>query len=815
MADKSGYKGFNPIKEEVDGKRAHSVIWTTKSLEMAIEGLNQGKKLIANPFYENNTKILKGDLVFQRTPYEESEFIKCMNDIVYFANTYCKLMTPEGIKKVTMRDYQMDYLKHLCEHQLSIFLSCRQSGKCVSLLTRVNVTLTTEEKEHIGWNVVERYRVAGKSDEFRMPMYELVFAERGEEWRTQYELYRRMDEHPEEADEIYKKISDIDSSIPDSSDKLVWSHILQGTKVRNNEGYSPAAYIHLTKPYNIYKITLETGRELHCADEHLLYCHGMVLKHACQLTAGELVMTEYGYERVKSVEVSETKVSMCDITALNSTESYYTNGILSHNTTTSAIYLLHYILFNIDKNTLVLGNKRLTAVEILDKVKKIFYEIPYFLKPGVYKWNEGEIVLDNGCRCLAEATTINSGISFTFHCILADEFAHIQPNILDKFYNNLFPTITAGKAKFIISSTQNGFNLFQKLYTAAEDGENDYAPFRVDWWQVPEWNPDTHQWDKRDEAWHRRQAANFGGEEGFQAQFGTKFMMVANSLIDQRFLTEQISSSESHQFEPKYLPGVSYSDHYFWKRDFEPTEDLRKNGIVITVDIAEGVGKDSTVFLFTRVIDMEHTECVGFFECNSANPQAAAKSLCECIDHFCNFDNTLLSVELNTYGDLFVRYILDMIEKQMFRFDEDIILKYQNKNSNQYRNGIKITPLNKPVFCTVFKQKFESGEIKNVSRQFLRQAENFADAKGNGSYQALVGHDDIMMAQIQLVAVQDTLRYRYLAEDMCASKETKNLNYFDFGGTGMWSPPDNPYLRESMLAQGKAQTVSDLYSRLG
>ena len=49
-----------------------------------------------------------------------------------------------------------------------------------------------------------------------------------------------------------------------------------------------------------------------------------------------------------------------------------------------------------------------------------------------------EIVLDNGCRLMAEATTINSGISFTFHCVLADEFAHIQPNIMDKFYNNLF-----------------------------------------------------------------------------------------------------------------------------------------------------------------------------------------------------------------------------------------------------------------------------------------------------------------------------------------------------------------------------------------
>ena len=124
----------------------------------------------------------------------------------------------------------------------------------------------------------------------------------------------------------------------------------------------------------------------------------------------------------------------------------------------SSIFMLHYICFNIDKNALVLGNKRKTAVEILDKAKKIFIELPFFLRPGIYKWNEAEIVLDNGCRLMAEATTINSGISFTFHCVLADEFAHIAPNILDKFYTNLFPTITAGRARFMITSTQNGYN---------------------------------------------------------------------------------------------------------------------------------------------------------------------------------------------------------------------------------------------------------------------------------------------------------------------------------------------------------------------
>ena len=100
---------FNPVREEVDGKKARRIIWSTESLDLAIKGLEQGRKLIANPFYENNTKLLKGDLVFERTAEETLEWRRCKKDILYFAKK-CKLMTPEGIKYVKLRGYQKKYL---------------------------------------------------------------------------------------------------------------------------------------------------------------------------------------------------------------------------------------------------------------------------------------------------------------------------------------------------------------------------------------------------------------------------------------------------------------------------------------------------------------------------------------------------------------------------------------------------------------------------------------------------------------------------------------------------------------------------------
>ena len=555
---------FKPVKEEKDGVKAKRMIWSSKSLDLAVKGIGEGRKLVANPFYDNNTKLLKGDLVFQRTPEEIAEWKKCKNDILYFAEKYCKLMTPEGIKHISLRDYQKKYLEHLQKNRLSIYLACRQCGK----------------------------------------------------------------------------------------------------------------------------------------------------------------------------------------------------------TTTSAIFMLHYILFNVDKNALVLGNKRKTAVEILDKAKKIFFEIPYFLKPGVYKWNEAEIVLDNGCRLMAEATTINSGISFTFHCVLADEFSHISPNIMEQFYNNIFPTITAARARFMIISTQNGRNLFYRLYKAAEAGESEYAPFVTNWWEVPEYNPDKKCWEKRDEAWHQRQVANYGSEEAFNSQFGTNFDISSNTLISQKVLSKK--ALKTVDFIVKDLPGVSLSDYYFWHPNFDPIF-LKNEHIVITCDLSEGIGGDYTVFLINRLIEPESgkMECVGFFRANNIDREYYSKSLQQLVCLHCDQDKTIISYERNTYGDLFYKQLFDNANNDPTcnKFDISIIVRYPaSDGSKKYFNGIKITSGNKSVYCRLFKEDFEKELIINDSYQASIELGNFND-DGTGHYKAVFGHDDIIMAMVQLMFVKNTIQYKSLKND--------------------------------------------------
>ena len=186
---------FNPVKEDKDGIKAKRMIWTTKAIDMALKGLDEGRKLVSNPFYENNTKLLKGDLVFNRTTEEVEDWKHCMNDIIFFV-TKCKLMTPEGIQHITLRDYQEKYLKHLVDHRLSIYLACRQCSKCVSLISEVcckldnDLSISLDDKLRKKWQ--KTYYISDK-DFYVIPLFELYnLCDHRFIWKIKYYLYKMI-----------------------------------------------------------------------------------------------------------------------------------------------------------------------------------------------------------------------------------------------------------------------------------------------------------------------------------------------------------------------------------------------------------------------------------------------------------------------------------------------------------------------------------------------------------------------------------------------------------------------------------------------
>ena len=191
----------------------------------------------------------------------------------------------------------------------------------------------------------------------------------------------------------------------------------------------------------------------------------------------------------------------------------------------NAIKLLHYSLFNNDKNILIVANTSDTTVELLDKIKDIYINLPFFLKMGVKNWNKTSINFDNDCRIIAKSIK-NASIGFTIDYIHIEEFAHMSAENVNTFYTSIFPILSALKnSKLVISSTPNGEdNLFHKLYldSKREEGDTEKNSFKLietPYSVIP----------NRDHKWIEETIKSWGGNRDiFEQEYNLKFLTKKN-----------------------------------------------------------------------------------------------------------------------------------------------------------------------------------------------------------------------------------------------------------------------------------------------
>lgn len=99
---------------------------------------------------------------------------------------------------------------------------------------------------------------------------------------------------------------------------------------------------------------------------------------------------------------------------------YYTNGILSHNTTTYTIYALWLCMFHNEKRIMLLANKADTVTEIMSRIQLAYEYLPNFLKVAVITWNKQEIIFSNKSAIKGFATASDAARGYSANCISPD-----------------------------------------------------------------------------------------------------------------------------------------------------------------------------------------------------------------------------------------------------------------------------------------------------------------------------------------------------------------------------------------------------------
>lgn len=587
---------FDPIKVARDGKMAEQVIWSTNSINTAIDGINKGLQLKANPFIGKDTQLLKPNLVYKRTKEEIDDFKKCMFNPIYFASK-CYIKTPTGLKPCTLRDYQVKYINHLVDHRFSILRACRQAGKSVI----------------------------------------------------------------------------------------------------------------------------------------------------------------------------------------------------------TAIFCLWMIIFHNDKIALLLSKSGAAGRDLLAKIKDMYRYLPFYLKPGVLKWNLSEIAFDNNSSMTTEAFSPTAGLGKTINFLVLDEFAWCPPNDVELFYNNIIPTITTDtNANICIISTQNGFNLFYKLFMGSIKGENIYANMTVNWWDVPNWDSKNNCWVPRDEKWKNEMVGVLGSEQNFEYQYGTEFLISDKCIVSREVMADIMENAkmfitlDNHNTYKDDLLYYSLNNKYFKiKEDYIFSKE---NYYIILIDLAEGAGGDYTVFNIFEIKDGEKFEQVAYWHSNKVAIEDAALEFWLMFGQVFDPEHTLFSIEWNTYGELFWNYLRALNEPDEFNTDANwrfnviktldgietsSAIMYKKANTTQLIPGLRWSHQSKQSACSLLRNKLSNKSIIVNDLNTAIEIQNFEDKNSNGSYEAIYGHDDIVMTLTQIPEVEKTLRFQNLVETI--QEEKMKQNYYNNG----------------------------------
>lgn len=437
-------------------------------------------------------------------------------------------------------------------------------------------------------------------------------------------------------------------------------------------------------------------------------------------------------------------------------------------TTTISAFFAWYLCFHTDRNLAILANKQTTAVEIVSKVADIFKGLPFFLKPGIHTIQGMGMKLDNGCQLFSQATTKTAQIGFTIHVLYADEFAHIQGNIVRDFWRSVYPTLSSSLiSQCVISSTPAGQgNLFYEIWDKAMRGISTFLPIRVDYWEVPE----------HDAKWAEKMKIDFGEEEfaqEYELQFDVDSRLLLNAKelgflkkITKDYIWDSMDKTDLSDLlyrNLKWLPGFDIN------ADFDP----KLHRFAIAVDLGEGKDEeelkdnDSNVLSIYKIEPKSMAQLkklrkdqytiknmfrfyqIGLYKDNLQDEENCAKVCRSIVFDQLGDDKCIVAIEMNFNGKLFLNVFQDHV-----KYSEDVILHTHHtkpipgERAPRKKPGFK-TGVDKDYYCKLAKQLISTKTMVPNDSLTMAEFKSFGKDK-KGKYRGIGMHDDAAMSTINI-----------------------------------------------------------------
>ena len=382
---------------------------------------------------------------------------------------------------------------------------------------------------------------------------------------------------------------------------------------------------------------------------------------------------------------------------------------------TVGLYTLHYALFNKDKYVGICGNTLGLAREVLDKIKKIFVELPIWLQQGLVAWNKTYIELENGTKIMTAAANEDAFRGYSMNLLIIDEAAYIEN--WNEFADSVFPAQAAlvDKKKILIS-TPNGMNSWYHIVQNAKREDSAYNYFTMDWRDVPRYSPvDGSRIDPED---FKMSEISTNGRQYFAQNYELAFLGSSNTLIESTALQNLIPQDEDQ---------IIFNSLFSGLRIFEKPID--GHSYIIGVDPAkEGIDKTAIQVLDVTVLPFRQVACANLDDSYLTIPA-------KLFDLGQYYNWAMVVVENNIDNSI--------VDNLSFNYEyEGEIFRERGKNLL----GFRTTTKTKKQMLSLLKKLIEEDKFKIADKATIDELFVFVQQK-NGSFSAQDGyHDDLVMA---------------------------------------------------------------------
>ena len=387
--------------------------------------------------------------------------------------------------------------------------------------------------------------------------------------------------------------------------------------------------------------------------------------------------------------------------------------------TMMTIYILWQACFNNDQRILLVANKEATSIEIFQRVRMAYEELPNWLKPPVKEYAKTSMTLENGSRIGITTTTGTAARGQSVNCLVIDEMAFIEPHLVEEFWKSVFPIITSSKkSKVFVCSTANGTdNLFYKLYMGAVEGTNSWAHDKIRWDEIP----------GRDKEWAQATKTAIGSAEAWLQEFECEFLHSGESTLDDELFEEMMGKVS----KPKII--LDEGHYKIWE---EPDESKL---YVAGVDISEGVGVDASVIQILDITDIRDIKQVAVYRNNTIPPLEFTNRVYKILR---NWGSPLALIERNNCG-------AQVVDRLATDLGYEKIVSYGNANAHR-RNVMRgMIAHTNTKYKGVLNMRYFMNEVRTVhinEEETVMELRNFVRYP-NGTWKARAGfHDDRVMA---------------------------------------------------------------------